>query len=125
MDPISDYYSQDVIRPVRIEHGFDFMLTSGGDAMEFMYNFLDYYFVEEGEQVTARHYLDEPHEISLQVTSREGLQTPFIQKVLVFLGMRYPSITWLADDGYTALPDAVEKDLADRIQAHVKAKGVL
>ncbi|ESQ77306.1 hypothetical protein ABAC402_02550 [Asticcacaulis sp. AC402] len=93
--------------------------------MEYTYNFLDYYFIEDEQQITARHYLDQPDEVSVDVTSHEGLQTEFAQKVLVLLGMRCSNITRPGDEGYKTLPSAIASKLTERIHAHVKVTGAL
>lgn len=77
VDLVSDYYDQDIIRPAAIHHGLDYMLSDDGNGFEYHYNFIDYYFEEDGVTFSARHYLHRPGEISVNDSRLDDLKTDF------------------------------------------------
>jgi len=88
-----------------IEHGLDCMASPDGKSLEFHYNFLDYQFMDGQETIFARHYMDDPGIVSVNVLTEAELRTAFARKVLVYLAMRYERLKWpsdLEDDGLPA-----------------------
>jgi hypothetical protein len=113
-----DYaYSDDPIAPLNIKHGLDAMLTPDGEAFEFHYNYLVYTFRHNGEELLAKHYMDQTGEVSIS----QSINLPvsgFVLNVLVFLGLRYISIKMLTDTGYVPLPDDIQKQVSERVHLH-------
>jgi hypothetical protein len=85
-------------KPVSITHGADYML-SGPRSVEFYYNFLNYSWAVDGEEVAARAYLDDISEVSVFVAP-EKLETPAFEPLLRYLQRRYKIIKTFADGGY-------------------------
>jgi hypothetical protein len=103
------------VRPVRLAHNVDLMPAADGKGLEFYYNYLIYEFENGGEQITAKHYLDEPTVINVQ----SGFALPlsdFARKVLSYLGLRYNVIQVPSDKGYVPLPAEVAQEVVAVIQ---------
>ena len=114
-------YLQDVIAPSMLAHGFDY-----GDpdpeqpgAFGYAYNFLDYLFEEDGAQVTARHYLDEPGRVL--VRGRVDPNRPLVERVLIFLVMRYDEIALLGDEGWRPWDEALKMRIVGLAETHMRA----
>ena len=85
-------------KPASITHGADYML-SGPQCVEFYYNFLNYSWVVDGEDVTARAYLDDIAEVAVFVGA-EKLETVAFEPLLRYLQRRYKIIKAFADGDY-------------------------
>ncbi len=107
----------DRVTPVSIEHGIDAMMTEDGQAFEFYYNFLIYTFRQGDETLVAKHYLDQPGEVSLTPLPSSDLNTSFAKGVLLYLAMRYSRITTLGEHGTAPLTAALLSELADAVRA--------
>ena len=117
--PADSYYSQDAIRPSRICHGFDYGDPHDDGSLGYIYNFIDYFFEEDGVKLWARHYLDQPGEVSVNIMELEELNCGFARKILVFLAMRYKDIHYPADEGVGLLPEALRERVTAEVQAHM------
>jgi hypothetical protein len=85
--------------PTQITHGCDYMHT-GGDELEFFYNFLSYQWTIDGRVVGARCYFDEIERVSVDV-SRTTLAHAAFAPLLEFLQRRFAIISTMEDDiGY-------------------------
>jgi hypothetical protein len=98
-DEATGPYRQDVIAPRWLVHAFEYGDAAPGHPDQFghVYNYLDYGFEEGGVELRARHYLDEP---GRALVMAEPSDDPFMQRVLVFLAMRYASVEWLEGGRY-------------------------
>lgn len=98
-DEAAGAYRQDVIAPRWVVHAFEYGDAAPGRPNQFghVYNYLDYGFEEDGVELRARHYLDEPGRALVMAAPSDD---PFMQRVLVFLAMRYASVEWLEGGRY-------------------------
>jgi hypothetical protein len=98
-EPAAGAYRQDVIAPQWVVHGFEFgdVLADRPDEYGYVYNYIDYGFAEDGVELRARHYLDEP---GRALVMAEPSDDPFMQRVLIFLAMRYANVEWLERGRY-------------------------
>lgn len=94
------------------------MLTDDGSGLEFYYNYLIYEFENGGEQLSAKHYLDDPESVSIPHPLVLPL-SDFVQQALAYLALRYNSIQVLGNDGYGPLPEDVAKDIGGIINRHM------
>jgi hypothetical protein len=117
---VSDYYDQDLVQPKAIFHGFDFGLPEGDGAFGYIYNFLDYYFEEDGVQINARHYLDDVGKASVSNGDLQVLRTDFGIRVLMFLFMRYRDIDYPGPETYKALPNDLLETVGVRLTTHMQ-----
>lgn len=116
VEPVSSYYEQDLSTPSAIFHGYDFGDRRDDENFGYTYNFLDYYFEENDVAITARHYLDDPGNVSIVDPNLSDLATDFGQRVLVFLMLRFKDV----QAGFDPLPDSLFKTAQARLAAHMQ-----
>lgn len=114
-------YLQDVIAPSMLVHGFDYGDPDPGQpgAFGYAYNFLDYLFEEDGAHVAARHYLDEPGRVLVRGCVDVG--SPLVERVLIFLAMRYDEVAFLGAEGYRPWDEALRTRIVLLAEAHMRA----
>jgi hypothetical protein len=78
-------------KPDHIEHGCDYMLSPDG-KLEYYYNFLVYTWEMGSEEISARSYLDNPHEISIVVSAQRLREDIGLRDLVRFLQRRYTEI---------------------------------
>lgn len=115
-------YDQDVIAPTTIRHLVEFGDPDPNLPGQFgyWYNYVDYDFAAGGRTLTARHYLDEPRRAILL---GEPVEDELTLLVLQFLLMRYDSLEWLGREGYVPVPKPVMKEVRERLDLHLAARG--
>ena len=114
-------YTQDPIAPFLVEHRMDFGDPEPGrpDSFGHVYNYLDYGFREDGRELWARHYLDEPDTVILNGADEPMLGDPFVRRVMIFLGMRYGKMDVITPRGRMNLPADAAAALAEAVRAHM------
>ena len=84
--------------PHTIRHGCDYM-RAAGDGLEFYYNYLDYTWIVDGREISARSYLDESDKISF-VVSKATLDALITADILAFVQRRFCTIQTIEIAGY-------------------------
>lgn len=87
--------------PSRIEHGIDYMFDDPAGRLMFHYNYLVYHWtLDGGRAVTARAYLDVPHEVSVLDVAPADLPGAEYAAIVRYLQRRFRTIKALQADGY-------------------------
>jgi hypothetical protein len=115
-------YRQDVIAPCWLVHVFEYGDAEPGrpDNFGYAYNYLDYGFEENGVELRARHYLDEP---GRALVMAEPSDDPFMQRVLIFLAMRYASVEWLEGGRYRRVAAPFMEHIRTLAAQHMRDHG--
>jgi hypothetical protein len=113
---LSDYYEQDLVTPSAIFHGFDFGDRRDDGNFGYRYNFLDYCFEENGVDISARHYLDDPGKVSVVDPDMRELASDFGNRVLMFLMLRFNNV----EAGFDPLPDDLFNAVRTRLTGHMQ-----
>jgi hypothetical protein len=113
----AELYVQDIIAPASVEHLYEYGIPDAAGHFGYIYNFLDYHFVENGRAVGARHYLHDPGSVS--VYCDVGEVDDLTMRVMVFLLMRYQNLQWLEQDGYKPVPEDIMAKVRHRMEQHM------
>jgi hypothetical protein len=93
--------------PFKITHGRDMIYD--GAALQQDYNFIDYYFGDEADPITARHYLRDPEAMidlpqsAGNASSVDEARTLIDPAILAYFQRRFRQISVMTAEGYEPL----------------------